>query len=423
MKTSTKILDNESGAAIVYVAIILSLLIMFAALSVDVNHLYAVRNELQDAADAGALAGASVLFDSTTGDLDRAAALAEGARIAGANKTGNQQVSEIDVQTGHWSFGSKTFEARSETSQTTWQERSFAELDVDPLFINAVQVTTTRSNTPRFFARIFSPDPIVVSTDAVAYIGFAGTLYPTEIDRPIAICKEAITKDGAYTCNVGRMLNSGGNASTSMTAMWTNYTQNPCSTANNSDMQGLTKDCSASNPQSVTFGEGIGSQNGVQDNILGNITDCWIAAADSDGDKKPDKLWPLLLPVIECGVSNTCAPLVGAVEVNVVWIQYKNDPTSQMDDIPTRMENPNTNDDWVCNDTSTRDARFACWKDFVDTFDLENLSGPPLTDKDYEDMYQKKNIYFLPSCVPHEPTGNTGGENFGILAKIPKLVE
>jgi len=36
--------------------------------------------------------------------------------------------------------------------------------------------------------------------------------------------------------------------------------------------------------------------------------------------------------------------------------------------------------------------------------------------------YQKKAIYFKPECVAHDPAGRTGGVNFGILAKIPVLV-
>lgn len=416
MKMCFSRVANQKGATIVYVAIMLVMLVMLTALGIDVNHLYAVRNELQDAADAGALAGAGVLFN-IDGSLNREGAITEGTRIAVANMTGNQSVTAESVETGHWSFSSKSFTPSEATEQTTWQERSFAELDADPAFINAVRVITKREDTPSFFAKIFGYRQFFVSTDAVAYIGFAGTLYPDEIDRPIAICKDSIMKNDAYSCNMGRMLNSGGNADTAMTAMWTNYSQAPCSTANNSDMQDLTQSCSASNPTPLTFGEGIGSQNGVQDNILDNITDCWLDAADSDGDGNPDQFWPLVLPVIECGVDNTCSPLVGAVEVNVVWIQYKNDPTSQMDEIPTRMN------DWSCTTTATRDERFACWKDFVNHFKLQNVTGPPVTDADYEEMYQKKNIYFLPSCIPHEPIGNTGGENFGILARIPKLVE
>jgi hypothetical protein len=37
--------------------------------------------------------------------------------------------------------------------------------------------------------------------------------------------------------------------------------------------------------------------------------------------------------------------------------------------------------------------------------------------------FAKKSIYFLPSCKAHEPRGNTGGENFGVLAEIPVLVD
>jgi hypothetical protein len=32
-------------------------------------------------------------------------------------------------------------------------------------------------------------------------------------------------------------------------------------------------------------------------------------------------------------------------------------------------------------------------------------------------------MYFKPNCDPHIPMGGTGGENFGILAKIPVLVK
>ena len=98
MKTSNSLIYNESGATIVYVAIILGVLVMFTALAIDVNHLYAVRNELQDAADAGALAGTGVLFN-IDGTLNRDGALLEGARIAIANKTGNGQKVKICIQT------------------------------------------------------------------------------------------------------------------------------------------------------------------------------------------------------------------------------------------------------------------------------------------------------------------------------------
>ena len=415
---------NEKGATAVYVAVVLALLLMFAALGVDVNYLYGVRNELHNAADAGSLAGASKLFNSDS-ELTRAAAIAEAKRIVAANKTGNEDVVAGTVETGHWSFAGRTFTASENTTQLAgWQEMKFSELDGNPAFINAVRVQTERVDTPSFFAKILGFADFFVRADAVAYIGFPGKFYPGELDLPIALCEDTITQSGAYDCNIGRMLNSGGNPNTNMTAMWTDFsqnnpaddTQNSCDTADAKAMKDITETCSP-NTKTIVSGLGVGTVNGVQDVVLGNVVDCWIAAADSDGDKIPDKLWPVVLPVIECGVSNTCSPLVGAVEVNIVWIQHKNDPWSQMKDVPTKMA------DWECTTTGTVEERRACWKDFVDHFNLQNVSGPPVTDKDYEDMYQKKAIYFLPECEPREILGGSGGENFGIMAKIPKLVK
>ena len=87
------------------------------------------------------------------------------------------------------------------------------ELDNNTNFTNAVKVTTRREATPivAFFARIFGIENFQRTATAVAYIGFAGTLTPEDVDQPIAICKDSILIDGEYSCNIGRMINSGQN--------------------------------------------------------------------------------------------------------------------------------------------------------------------------------------------------------------------
>ncbi len=417
MMNAKKILGrNEKGATAVYAAVVLLILLGFSALGVDVNYLYGVRNELHNAADAGALAGADVLFNED-GSLNREAALAEGNRIATANTTGKEAVVAGTVETGHWSFATKTFTANPAETQTEWKEKSFSELDGDTDFINAVMVRAERSDTPSFFAKILGFDNFFVSNDAVAYIGFAGTIYPSELDQPIAICKESITDpDGSYSCNMGRMLNSGGNVATSNTGGWTNFTQ-PCQTSSASDMKALV--CASGNTDKLEFGQGIGATGGVQDTTLSNFYDCWAAATG----KKIN--WALTLAVVECPGNNVgnCAKLVGTVTVDVVWMIPQNDP--HYNKVPREMTVNGETPSWTCTETvtETETDRFNCWKDFVNHYHLANVNGPPVSDADYEAMYQNKNIFFLPSCEEHEPKGTTGGENFGILAKYPKLVE
>ena len=53
--------QNRRGVSVVIVAICLVMLIGFAALAIDVGYLYSTRNELQNVADAAALAGAGYL--------------------------------------------------------------------------------------------------------------------------------------------------------------------------------------------------------------------------------------------------------------------------------------------------------------------------------------------------------------------------
>ena len=415
---------NENGATAVYAAVVLALLVMFAGLGVDVNYLYGVRNELHNAADAGALAGASMLFDSE-GNLTRDLADVEARALASSNTTGTQHIDEITVEIGSWSFETRTFTA-----------------DPEEELINAVRVQTDRGDTPSFFAKILGFDDFFVSADAVAIIGYAGDLYIDDVDQPIAICKDSILHDEKYdedVCNMGRMSNDGSSSATGETAMWTDFSQdNPevpeqdsCDTANANTMKEITAGCSG-NPYPLEIGLGIGTSNGEEDPTFKNIFDCWHNGVDADGnpidtdgDGIPDQPWPLTLPVVDCESSNTCATLVGAVVINVIWMHYhhntKYDKINSDEMVPTRMG------DWSCETGGTPEGRQACWRGFVDEFNLRNLDmniDYPLEPEDYKSMYEQfSNIYFLPSCDDVEPTGGTGGEDFNIRAKYPKLVE
>jgi Flp pilus assembly protein TadG len=452
-----QILTGQRGVVLILVALSLFVLLGFAAFAIDFGYAYVVRNQLQNAADASALAGASVLFRSNENCLSGASPYScctgsgigscDPSKIENANVTGTAQAVAalnnnstnpdpvLTVEIGHYAFSSSqgtpgTFTAApaasTYTQMTDWQTLSFSVLNDSPNFINAVRVTVSRTDVPRFFSRIWGSSDLAITAQAVAYIGFSASLVPGEVDQPIAICEAAIKDGNHYTCNVGTMLNNN-----TQTARWTNFDQTTCKTAVPPDVSKLI--CGGGNPQSIKFGEGIGTTNGTQGLEVTSIYDCWKASAkydsdgdgvpdqllDTDGDGVPDRPWKITLPVVDCSetsspYSQTCLKVVGAVEVNVVWINDKNsaDLSKANAWYPTTMVNPNTGVTWgPCSGSPTD-----CWNSFRTAFNLQNnnLTGPA--------QWEQKALYFLPDCKVHKPTGNTGGENFGILARYPVLV-
>jgi Flp pilus assembly protein TadG len=404
-------IKDQKGAVVAIVAVCLVIFVGFTALAVDIGHLYVVRNELQNAADAGALAGARRLFIDDGSINPAANTFATSA--AADNMSENLAVEVPLVERGHWSFATNTFTPNDSLDQTDLWDVSMEELDANPAFINAVRVTTQRSATPAalYFAQIFSGAVSqAMETRAVAYIGFAGNLNPADLDEPIAICEEKILNDeGEYTCNVGRMINSGGNADTANTGAWTNFTQ-PCETASVPSVRPLI--CGDGNPNALFFGSGMGSVNGMQDNLFRDFEDCWWR--ESNNGTRP---WPITLPVISCpsnAISN-CAKLLGAVEVNVMWVHRDN----QCDDnaqhgYPTTMSGTPDGKYGAWTSPNPADAA-ASWASFFSHFHLQNVNDQPAT-------CDFKSVYFLPDCNVHEPSGTSGGKNYSILAKIPVLV-
>ena len=60
-------LNDNKGVVAIIVAILIFVLFGMAALAVDIGHLAVVKNELQNAADAGALTGKDIISIGGTG--------------------------------------------------------------------------------------------------------------------------------------------------------------------------------------------------------------------------------------------------------------------------------------------------------------------------------------------------------------------
>jgi len=87
--------DSERGAAAVVVAIMMLVLIGAGALAVDVGQIYVERAQLQNAADAGALAVAQACYET---DCTQSEAQAIAGQLANANSNdGQSNVFEVDL--------------------------------------------------------------------------------------------------------------------------------------------------------------------------------------------------------------------------------------------------------------------------------------------------------------------------------------
>lgn len=420
---------RQKGVSVVLVAVSLVILLGFMALAVDVGNLYVARNELHNAADAGSLAGARFLYvkdgsrvnDGTRpydpddpNDPFKSAEVR--AREAAEDNYSQNSPAEVNVREtvrGHWSFANQTFTPNMDDVEPVdlfGEEASTEMLDTNPQFINAVQVVTERNNTPveTFFARVLGINNVEVTARSVAYIGFAGTLQPQDVDQPIALCKEALLNpDGNYSCDVGRFIPEG-----DQTGGWTNFEHDTKGATNANELRDLV--CGDGNENEMYYGEDIATNNGQVQSAFTALYNCWVDVTD----KKVT--WTLTLPVIDCsdGVAPS-NPLVGAVTVHIVWMVNNNQPLSQIDQYaPYEMSlAPDAEDiEWKGDWDSDNTSGTARWDSFVDHFSLKNQNDEPAN-------WRRQSIYFLPSCDYHEPKGQTGGQNFGILAQIPVLVD
>jgi hypothetical protein len=397
----------------VVVALLAIALVGAAALVLDIGHLYVVRNELQNAADAGGLAAARFLCHEDGTVNEGANQIAHDAAVANRSDKSPVEVhwiggNEGDVERGHWSFATKTFTPNPSTEPTVLSGMSDEDLDNDPNFINAIRVRTRREDTPAasFVARAFGRENFSLSREAIAHIGFAGNLTPQEVDQPIVVCKEALLVDDKYTCTIGRRIGLGWESEREIGG-WTDFGQDdPCTTGTNA-LTVTSLVCNGGNPNPIIVRQPITTNPDDISSAFTGLRQCWEAATGRT------RAWTLTLPVASCPNYNmdACQNTAGAVTLHVVWISGEDDDPSYSD-APWTMENPNTGATWSSSDPDG----WVRWDSFVTFFNLQRLDGSPAS-------YRRKSVYFLPNCNHHQPKGRTGGENFGVLAKIPVLTK
>ncbi|WP_225073374.1 pilus assembly protein TadG-related protein [Desulfuromonas sp. CSMB_57] len=184
-------LSNQRGAVIVLVALLVFVFLGIAAFAIDLGYRHVVRNELQNAADASALAAARELSkiyqemsyaEQQTYVANRSDIAPIALQTALNNYAGDAKqliVNDADVLIGTWS--------EWRTIAKSSRVNNYNQPD-------AVMVTTRReagANGPisTFFAKIFGINTLGVNAFATAALSGPPAVPPGEIELPIGISR------------------------------------------------------------------------------------------------------------------------------------------------------------------------------------------------------------------------------------------
>lgn len=153
-------LRRQRGGAAILLAIILPVLLGFTALAVDLARIHLIRMELQNAADAAALAGARSLTDAGGDPYNWTAATTRALELARRNIANGEQIQDAQIETGYWNLQSASITPGLPTAQDVPSVRA------------TVAISDTQNNgpLPLFFAPILGITERSIQASAIAVI-------------------------------------------------------------------------------------------------------------------------------------------------------------------------------------------------------------------------------------------------------------
>ncbi len=160
----------QKGAVALTVAAMLPVLMGVAALAIDLSHVQVVRSEMQNDADAAALAGANALLNAASNSLQWDVAAARAQSAVGLNSAAGHTLTDAVVTTGFWNFKDTAAGVRTPPiALTAW--------DVPAVSVTLrKQVGENDGPVQTFFARVWKVLGINQQVSAVAVLSSPGQM-------------------------------------------------------------------------------------------------------------------------------------------------------------------------------------------------------------------------------------------------------
>jgi Flp pilus assembly protein TadG len=306
-------LNNSRGVAAVMVALTMTVLLAMAAATIDIGHALVARNELQNSADAGALAGAralGILYEGMTpaamgsyqlsgGDAATIKTAVQSTAVLNAAAGVNVTVNTGDVQIGLWDSATRTL------TPTVNQPRS-------------VRVITRRDGTANgpistFLASVVGMTSVSVSAAATAELAALASTPPGALDLPLAISQLFFSQ---YGCGDSIMLYPS-NGNPQSCAGFTTFNQTP---SNDIAMRNIINGMINGTYQAPASTAGV-TQLQFTNGTLSNPT--WTALVNLFNAKKDASgVWDALVPVYQGNACNPSGaiPIVGYANIAITNI-------------------------------------------------------------------------------------------------------
>lgn len=267
-----RVISNKKGVTAVMVAVMMVMLFGLGALAIDLGHLYIVRNELQDAADAAALAGAAMLYSTGSSGPDWAAAEQEAVRAVKFIRSDGIAIADCDVVSGYWNLAH---------TPEGMQSQSITPGSMDAA---AVRVKVTRSGgqnggaVQNWLASMLGAATSNVSAAATAVSESTGSVSPGGI-FPVAISKESADLQNAYNNAANTIkIASVYKAKSSIAGQWTSLNTDANDSATINDL------IANGNPTALGAGDNIWIEPGVKNDIYSSVptgTDVLLPVVDA----------------------------------------------------------------------------------------------------------------------------------------------
>ena len=314
-KLSMSSLNSEQGAVAAMTAIFLLVLLACAAAAIDIGHALVTRNELQNVADAGALAGTRALgkiYEGMTPASQQTYTLTSVDRttIETAVQTAGaaNYAAGVSVAINAGDIGIGTWDPIAKVHTVTGNQPT------------AVQVRARRdgaANGPisTFLASVVGLTSINVSAVATADLTPVGTTAPGQLDVPFGISTFYFTQFGC-----GDAIQFYPNDGTPQAcSAWHTFDSSP---ANANTLKNIIDGLRTGDYQSpgTAPGDTINLTNGNVASAFPNLINLYNAKKDANGN------WDVFVPVYDspsCAASDNSGarPIVGYAEARITNVQ------------------------------------------------------------------------------------------------------